>query len=596
MAHSFITRRGPLTSALLLLIAFLANGCSSVGTPSSNATSYADSLRLQQARALEGDTAAATWVAEWGLRRFNRLIDTTNTLSLLRLSAHKGAVRAMVILGDLHVPPAHGNDVAGLPLDDNPLLFRPMDLPIPDSATALYWYRSAARSGYAAGLRGVGRIFLQDLNLPQARDSAFHYLSLAAHQGDARAWLWLASFIETIDPKRVEALLDTVRSEQEAPIVTCVRMAEELGDRDAGVFLGTIHERGLYGAHRSSSTALGYLQEAVRRGSPRAGLLASSYYMRGEGAALAPELGAEYVAHSANLGNVFAQAEMARLYFEGVGVSCDTTMALAWLYRASRNPLADTVGLKVGLQQRMRFGHGVLHMFAGGRVLQLDDDGLYLNSPLPDAGASHATAFVVERHGIAVAAWSAIESAKSIVLDDSAEPISVIAVDSANDIALLRLPHSLNSVPPLRLSDGQVIRPGSAEALGYPDKRIFPLEELRIPVDVSLVVAPDATEPEMKATSNRNRVAIGGPVIDRRGHVLGILVRRIEPFHAGTQQPDMMVKQTAHVTGPTAIRTLLGRAGYAPSIMSVWIGSIERLIGRGGSDPAKSVLRLTLRE
>ena len=156
---------------------------------------------------------------------------------------------------------------------------------------------------------------------------------------------------------------------------------------------------------------------------------------------------------------------------------------------------------------------------------------------VPSEGAGSGS--VLDRQGHILTNDHVIEGAREILVtlyNGESYPAGLVGRDAANDIAVLRIEAPANLLFPVRFGDSSVLRVGQkVYAIGNP----FGLERTMTQGILSSVnrTLASRTGREMKSIlqidAALNRGNSGGPLLDSRGHVIGMNTAIASPSGAG---------------------------------------------------------------
>ncbi|MGH7796235.1 MAG: S1C family serine protease [Candidatus Binatia bacterium] len=163
------------------------------------------------------------------------------------------------------------------------------------------------------------------------------------------------------------------------------------------------------------------------------------------------------------------------------------------------------------------------------------------------AHGSRGSGFIVDAQGYVLTAQHVIDKAKKIEIrlaDSRRLPASVIAADSQIDLAILKI-QSDKELPILPLGDSDAIRVGDlAVVFGYPFGRESSMN-LGI-ISRSGKTYPDSASFDFVQTDAGGYPGgSGGPLLNNKGHVIGMITMASERGNMGFATPINVIKRIA---------------------------------------------------
>ena len=187
-------------------------------------------------------------------------------------------------------------------------------------------------------------------------------------------------------------------------------------------------------------------------------------------------------------------------------------------------------------------------------------------SPKPSEGlriVRVGTAFYVDDSARLLTNNHVIEDCRSITVsakDSSETPASVLAIDTANDLALLAVKGSAHEVARFRSDDSNLLDTFVA-TVGYPDQGMPPLVPM-VTNGTLLRGAAGMADGNILFRAAVRRGNSGGPIFDSRGGVIGILRARIDEVETYSET-GRIVQDAAVGVGLGTVLDFLDRNGAA---------------------------------
>lgn len=182
------------------------------------------------------------------------------------------------------------------------------------------WYRKSAEQGYARGQWEFG----SHLHAERHTDcSAFYWMELAAHQGDAFYQVWLADYCDILSWEHLTEI------EQYQKASYWYRMAAEQGDSWGQTNLGEMYREGL-GVEQNDEQAVYWYRMAAEQGNADAQWRLAGMYEYGRGVIPNTEQAIYWYRKSAENDDERALRDLDGIYEQGRGGDLDESQAVFW--------------------------------------------------------------------------------------------------------------------------------------------------------------------------------------------------------------------------------------------------------------------------
>jgi TPR repeat protein len=231
-----------------------------------------------------------------------------------------------------------------------------------DYAEAMRWYRRAADGGSADALFKVGVMYANGEGVPKDLTEAGQWWRQAADKGYAPAMLFLGHLHQRGDTGAADPVAAAewylkawqAGNKEAAPclikLVPALEQAGDGGSPAAQHALGVIHKFG----YQNHGAAARRLAQAAEQNHPEALRLLAFSYERGEGVENDEARAAALYQRAAELGDKFAQFNLAAFYASGRGgLEKNIDLAIRWYRRAANRgmfeaqwPLAELLALR----------------------------------------------------------------------------------------------------------------------------------------------------------------------------------------------------------------------------------------------------------
>jgi TPR repeat protein len=317
-----------------------------------------------------------------------------------------------------------------------------------DDAEALRWFRAAAENGHVGAQVLLGYVLMTGDGVMNDDRDAAAWFARAADAGDAAAQYFFGVMLETGRGTRANPAL----------AAQWYRRAADAGNLDAQVALGFLHEEGR-GVVKDPAAALEWYRKAARRGNVSAQVNLGTMYFRGHGVVQDYAEAIKWWRAAAEAGDGDAQLRLARCYQNGCGPMTDPVQAHRWFnLAATRLGGADQKSAAEGREAVAKFMTPAQVAEAQQLARAWTAPRERTITPLVKASGlevgSAGTGFFVDRTGFIVAGAQILEGCVKVrarnTVHDAPQAARLVAVDKANDLALLRVA----SASPLGRSGG----------------------------------------------------------------------------------------------------------------------------------------------
>ncbi len=450
--------------------------------------------------------------------------DNAQALSWFRSAGESGHEKAQIILAVIY---GSGEWV-------------PKDLP--ESGR---WFRKLAEQGNVHGQHAVGLMYASGEGVPKNSKEAVRWTRMAADQGDADAQFTLGVFY--IEGEGI--------SKDIGEAVRLIRESAGKGNSHAQFCLGVFHFNGTV-VEKDRAKAIDWAWKAAVNRLEAAQLWIRAAAEEGDSRAqttvgFAVSIGAagfqkdypeaaKWYRRAAEQGSADGQHSLSKLYSSGQGVPKDDIEALAWANLAAasgeaamvdwRDRIEGILGRESTLlaQQRSR---QILHEIGLSKR-----DGISSQSPknLPKQSASAekikgtGSGAIVSMQGHLLTAAHVISGATTIkvVTSTGARSASVLRIDEANDLAVLKITGS--TFAPLPIAPSRKMRLGQVVAtIGFPNIEIqgFSPKVTRGEISSLNGIGDDPRAWQISVPVQTGNS--GGPLLDENGNLVGVVVSKL---------------------------------------------------------------------
>lgn len=444
-----------------------------------------------------------------------------------------------------------------------------------DTAQAISWYRKAAEQGNASAQYKLGISYMNGEGITSDLALAMEWIHKAAEQHDAEAQQELGQVYDDLYDYGLGEPKDPTKAAE------WYRKAAERGLVYAQFRLGDMYSSGK-GVPKDAAQAAAWWRKAAEQGDVGAQRNLGWQYAKGEGV---PKDVAQAVAwwrkaaeprgqtwedssgeKSPGRGDASAQFYLGWAYDNGEGVPKDDVQAVAWYRKAAAQGYADAqnalgvsydhgegvprdvlraymwfnLAAAQGNEQAARNREIVAFRMSSGQLAEAQrlsrewKPGQYTESA-PDPGsrsnealekALAGTAFFVSKQGHLLTNRHVVQDCRQVRLAGSDKPLKVLPQDEVNDLALLQMTDKPKAVAVFRTAND--LRQGeSIAAYGYPLQGALAAGGNLSPGVVSALAGLGNNTSQIQITAPVQTGNSGGPVLDSKGQVVGVVVQKL---------------------------------------------------------------------
>lgn len=350
-----------------------------------------------------------------------------------------------------------------------------------------------------------------------------------------------------------------------AKAVEWFRKAAEQGNADAQNYLGWAYANG-QGVSKDLVKAVEWYRKAADQGNPHAQERLGWAYHEGTGVPKDAAKAAEWWGKAAEQNLAFAQNALGVLYDHGTGVPKDAAKAVEWYRKAANQGNSDA---QHNLSISYWFGSGCpqdrvrTYMWANlaaaqGHAAAIKNRDLLDKRMTPDqiaeaqrltrewkpgqsdvasgfsnksggeiAKVGTATAFVVSDQGHLLSNHHVVSTCSQVRLAGSDKPLKLLPQDAANDLALLQMPDKPQAVAVFRAAND--LRQGESIVIyGYPLEGALAAGGNLSHGVVSALAGFGNNTSQIQVTAPVQPGNSGGPVLDGKGQVVGVVVQKLD--------------------------------------------------------------------
>jgi hypothetical protein len=316
-----------------------------------------------------------------------------------------------------------------------------------------------------------------------------------------------------------------------AQAVTWYSKAAEQGNADAQNSLGAMYNHG-EGVPKDVVQAATWFRKAAEQGDARAQSNLGVMYDDGRGVPKDDAQAATWFRKAAEQGNAIAQINLAVHYFFGEGVAEDAIRAYMWANLAAAQGNQHGTGLRDNVISKQMTPAQIAE---AQRLTREWKPGQHTESASSTGGTSGGamekamtgTAFVVSSQGHLLTNRHVVGNCQQVRLAGSDKPLKVLPQDEANDLALLQMTGKPKAVAVFRTAND--VRQGESIAVyGYPLEGALAAGGNLSPGVVSALAGLGNNTSHIQITAPVQQGNSGGPVLDGKGQVVGVVVQKLD--------------------------------------------------------------------
>jgi len=403
-----------------------------------------------------------------------------------------------------------------------------------DYAEAVKWYRLAAEQGLARAQASLGRMYFNGRGVAQDYAEAVKWFRLAANQDSADAQSLLGVMYQ----------MGWGAPQNEAEAVKWYRLAANQGDAVAQNQLGHMYIIG-HGVPQNYTEAMKWFRLSASRGNAEAQTHLGAMYHLGQGVPQNDAEAAKWFRLAADQGNADAQWLLGIMYYTGHGTREDYVQAHMWFnlsaaqgFENARKSLDSLEELMTPAQiaEAQRLAREWRPKTANASASQTAP-----RSPTPEKPESDATAgtaFFVSEEGTALTNSHVVERCRQIRVHSGAQngTARVVARDGENDLALVATDLHPTSTANWRLS----IKQGEdIIVFGFPLAGVLATSGNVTVGNVTALAGLGNDSRFLQISAPVQPGNSGGPLLDRRGNVVGIVVAQLDALKIASTSGDI---------------------------------------------------------
>ncbi|MCE9591122.1 MAG: trypsin-like peptidase domain-containing protein [Planctomycetes bacterium] len=391
-----------------------------------------------------------------------------------------------------------------------------------DPAEAAKWFTRAAEQGLDGGQYFLGLMYATGSGIPKDPDEAVKWYTRAAEQGDAGAQFNLGFMYatgETVPKNAAEAAKWYTR-------------AAEQGNAGAQLNLAIMHAGG-EGVPKNAALAAKWYTLAAEQGNSTAQYNLALLYAAGDTIPRNTALAVKWYTRAAEQGNAAAQLALGLLYATGEGVTKNSTEAYVWCNLAAAHGQTNAATVRDTLEKSMTPEQITEAQRLSSRFMPKQTRSEQKTPAFPALRADQTgSGFFITTDGYFVTNHHVIADARRVTVRTAQGSFTAAVVrdDAANDLALLRV---TGAFPSLHVRGSTGVRPADrVSTVGYPNPSLQGVFPKFSSGEVSALTGP-ADDPRILQVSVPLQPGnSGGPLVDARGNVVGVVVGRLDQLRA----------------------------------------------------------------
>lgn len=330
--------------------------------------------------------------------------------------------------------------------------------------------------------------------------------------------------------------------------------AESQGDATAAYALSQMYGKGI-GRNSNESRSTNYLKKAAEKGHGDAQFELGAAYLVGKGVPKDFSQAFHWFAKATNPGPAYhssksasAQSALGVLYENGWGVDSDSVAAYAWYNVAAAAGLEKANEHRASLEgkltsEQLRNAQSMSRDWKPGLAMVRPDTPLSSTTAGQPAGetlkaVSMGTGFVISAAGDVLTNQHVVADCKEIRVPSESKVAKHIVADQSNDLALIRLQGEYKHVA--RMADADETRQGDEIVVfGFPlDGYLSSSGNITFGL-ISAQAGPGNNSSIIQITAPVQPGNSGGPVLDRKGRVVGVVTGKADAIRVAKMTGDI---------------------------------------------------------
>ena len=423
-----------------------------------------------------------------------------------------------------------------------------------DQEKAFYWYSKSAEQGDPPAQYNLGLMYQEGKTVPQDYKKAVYWYTKAAEQGDAGAQFNLGvahergKGVSQNDKKTVYWYAKAAEqghagsqynlglmyyqgqgvSQDDEEAFKWWGKAAKQGFADAQNNLGSMYAKG-NGAHQDDKKAVYWYAKAAEQGHASSQYNLGLMYYQGQGVPQDDKKTFEWWSKAAKHGFADAQNNLGSMYAKGKGIPQDDKKAVYWYAKAAAQELGlariHLKRVKEKIQERNRIGENQKSTSPQEvETVKKPKQRIDNNQVLV---AASGTGFIVSGNGHLITNHHVINGCDKVKAHQNGidYPLTVIATDQVNDLALLKA--NLNPKTIFPLSDINAHLMQDVFLAGFPFGKSISSSVKITKGIVSSLSGLRNNYSNMQIDAALQPGNSGGPVIDDKGNVVGVAVAKL---------------------------------------------------------------------
>lgn len=326
-------------------------------------------------------------------------------------------------------------------------------------------------------------------------------------------------------------LYEGVDITQDIPAAVAIfKKYAEMGNPTGQLYFG----RAIYegnGMPLDLAAGAAWIEKSAQQGLPESQCRMGIFHLAGKGVAQDPVKAVEWLTKAAMMGHRRAQCALGMCYLQGVGVKVDIVHSYAWFEVCAGGGNAEISSVLEEMAGKMsRAQLADAFRIAQDIKSKLLSDPSMMNMPeslVESNWKSMGTGFFITTDGYFITNHHVVDKATVVKVRTSAgiQNATIVEMDHANDLALLKLTGKFDAVPVISSKD--VVLGNTVATVGFPTIQLLGSAPKLGKGEVTALAGTRNAQRFFQISLPLQPGNSGGALVDERGNVIGVVAAKL---------------------------------------------------------------------